>query len=87
MSYSTITGSCNTISNNYNGLCGINNSIGSYGCVVGSTTYTKDTYSENRDYLLDVFLKKLKITREDLHKDPSWIKAKVRDFHIDSIIG
>ena len=44
----------------------------------------KDT---NKNYLAEVFMKKMGITDEDLNKDPSWIKAKIRDNIIDSIIG
>ena len=41
----------------------------------------------NRQYLLDVIMKKLNITQEDLEKDPSWIKAKVRDLRLDEVLS
>ena len=41
---------------------------------------------ENKQYLLKVIMDKLGITEEDLEKDPSWIKAKVREMRIESIL-
>lgn len=41
---------------------------------------------ENQKYLLEVFMKQLQITDEDLHNDPSWIKSKVRDLNIEKVL-
>ena len=41
---------------------------------------------ENREYLLEVFMKQLGITEEDLENEPSWIKAKVREVNIDKVL-
>jgi len=47
----------------------------------------RPSYSwENKQYLLKVIMDKLGITEEDLEKDPSWIKAKVREMRIESIL-
>lgn len=47
----------------------------------------RPSYSwENKQYLLEVIMDKLGITEEDLEKDPSWIKAKVREMRIESIL-
>ena len=41
---------------------------------------------ENKQYLLEVFMNKLGITTEDLENDPSWMKAKIREFNIDTLL-
>lgn len=41
---------------------------------------------ENEKYLLDVIMKQLGITEEDLENDPSWIRAKVREMNIDKVL-
>lgn len=41
----------------------------------------------NRQYLLEVIMRKLEITEEDLEKEPSWIKAKVRDLRLDEVLN
>jgi hypothetical protein len=41
---------------------------------------------DNKEYLLEVFMKQLGITEEDLENEPSWIKAKVREFNIDIVL-
>lgn len=41
---------------------------------------------ENKKILLDEFMKKIGITEEDLKKESSWIKAKIRDSKISDII-
>lgn len=41
---------------------------------------------ENKEYLLEVFMKQLGITEEDLDNEPSWIKAKVREVNIDKVL-
>jgi hypothetical protein len=41
---------------------------------------------ENREYLLKVFMNQLGFTSEDLDKDPSWVKAKVRESNIDKVL-
>lgn len=43
-------------------------------------------YWENKQYLLKVIMDKLGIFFCDLEKDPSWIKAKVREMRIESIL-
>ena len=42
---------------------------------------------QNREYLLELIMNQLGITREDLEKDPSWIKAKVREANIDKVLS
>jgi hypothetical protein len=42
---------------------------------------------ENEQYLLEVFMKQLGITRQDLENDPSWVKAKVRELNIDKVLN
>jgi len=47
----------------------------------------RPSYSwENKQYLLQVMMNQLGITEEDLEKDPSWIKAKVREMRIETIL-
>ena len=41
---------------------------------------------DNKEYSLEVFMKQLGITEEDLENEPSWIKAKVREFNIDTVL-
>ena len=41
---------------------------------------------ENKEYLLEVFMKQLGITEEQLENEPSWIKAKVREANIDKVL-
>lgn len=41
---------------------------------------------ENKEYLLEVFMKQLGITENDLENEPSWIKAKVREANIDKVL-
>jgi len=41
---------------------------------------------ENKEYLLEVFMKQLGITEDDLENEPSWIKAKVREVNIDKVL-
>lgn len=41
---------------------------------------------ENKEYLLEVFMKQLGITESDLENDPSWIKSKVRESNIDKVL-
>jgi hypothetical protein len=42
---------------------------------------------ENEQYLLEVFIKQLGITKQDLENDPSWVKAKVRELNIDRVLN
>lgn len=47
----------------------------------------RPSYSwENKQYLIKVMMNQIGITEEDLEKDPSWIKAKVREMRIESIL-
>ena len=46
----------------------------------------KSFSSENKKHLLDTFMNQLGITEEDLEKEPSWIKAKIRESKIDQIL-
>ena len=41
---------------------------------------------ENKEYLLEVFMKQLGITEDDLENEPSWIKAKVREANINKVL-
>ena len=41
---------------------------------------------DNKEYLLEVFMKQLGITEDDLENEPSWIKAKVREANIDKVL-
>jgi len=41
---------------------------------------------ENKEYLLEVFMKQLGITEDQLENEPSWIKAKVREANIDKVL-
>ena len=41
---------------------------------------------ENQQYLLKTIMNQLAITESDLEKDPSWIKAKVRESNIDKVL-
>jgi len=48
----------------------------------------RPSYSwENKQYLLKLMMNQLGITEQDLEKDPSWIKAKVREMRIETILG
>lgn len=40
----------------------------------------------NKNYLLKVILGQLGLTEEDLEKEPSWIKSKVRESNIDKVL-
>lgn len=42
---------------------------------------------QNKEYLLEVIMNQLGITREDLERDPSWVKAKVREANIDKVLS
>jgi hypothetical protein len=42
---------------------------------------------ENRDYLVKLMMDKLGLTEEDLERDLSYIKSKVREMRINEIIG
>jgi hypothetical protein len=42
--------------------------------------------NENKDYLLKMIMNQLGMTEEDLKQNPSWVKAKVRDFNIDRVL-
>lgn len=47
----------------------------------------RPSYSyENKKYLLQIMMNQLGITDDDLEKDPSWIKAKVRELRLDSLL-
>jgi hypothetical protein len=47
----------------------------------------RPSYSwENRQYLLKVIMNQLGITEEDLEKEPSYIKAKVREMRLDTLL-
>lgn len=41
---------------------------------------------ENKKYLLGIMLNQLGITSDDLEREPSWIKAKVRELNIDKVL-
>ena len=41
---------------------------------------------ENQQYLLKTIMNQLGMTESDLEKDPSWVKAKVRESNIDKIL-
>ena len=41
---------------------------------------------DNKEYLLEVFMKQLGINEDDLENDPSWIKAKVREANLDKVL-
>ena len=41
---------------------------------------------ENKQYLLKVIMNQLGITEEDLEKEPSYIKAKVREMRLDTLL-
>lgn len=41
---------------------------------------------ENKEYLLEVFMRQLGIIDADLENEPSWIKAKVRETNIDKVL-
>lgn len=43
-------------------------------------------YSQNRQFLLTIIMNQLGITEDDLEKDPSWIKSKVREANIDKVL-
>lgn len=42
---------------------------------------------ENQQYLLRTIMNQLEMTDDDLEKDPSWVKAKVRESNIDKVLG
>jgi hypothetical protein len=41
---------------------------------------------ENEGMLLQTIMGKLGITEEDLENEPSWMKAKIREFNIDTVL-
>ena len=62
---------------------------GGYSIFNGScSTYSSTRMcSTNKDYLVQITMDKFGLTEEDIHKDLSWIKSKIRDYNITSIIG
>jgi hypothetical protein len=42
---------------------------------------------ENKDLLLKTIMTQLQLTEEDLEKDPSFIKAKIREANIDTVLN
>ena len=79
-SISILGGTCNNVSSIYGTIIGgYNNNVGGY-C-------SNINYYTNKNYLAETFMKKLGITEDDLRCDPSWIKSKIRDHAIDSILG
>lgn len=41
---------------------------------------------DNERMLLETIMNKLGINSEDLENDPSWMKAKIREFNIDTVL-
>jgi len=41
---------------------------------------------ENKEFLLETIMKQIGIKEEDLERDPSWIKAKLRESNIDKVL-
>lgn len=41
---------------------------------------------ENERMLLETIMSKLGIDAADLENDPSWMKAKIREFNIDTVL-
>lgn len=41
---------------------------------------------KNKEYLLEVFMKQLGITEDELENEPSWIKSKVREANLDKVL-
>lgn len=41
---------------------------------------------DNKEYLLEVIMKQLGITEEDLENEPSWMRAKVREMNIERVL-
>ena len=41
---------------------------------------------ENKQYLVEVMMKQLGITEDDLENDPSWMRAKVREMNIEKVL-
>lgn len=41
---------------------------------------------ENKEFLLETIMKQMGINEEDLERDPSWIKAKLRESNIDKVL-
>ena len=49
-------------------------------------TQTPSYSWENKQYLTKLMMNQLGITEEDLENSPSWIKAKVREMRIETIL-
>jgi hypothetical protein len=43
-------------------------------------------YYENRNLLLQTIMNQLSIKEEDLNRETSWIKAKIREANIDKVL-
>jgi hypothetical protein len=43
-------------------------------------------YYLNKEYLLSVIMKKLEISDDDLYNDIGWVKNKVRENNLDSLL-
>lgn len=41
---------------------------------------------DNKEYLLEVFMKQLGINEADLENEPSWIKSKVREANLEKVL-
>jgi len=52
------------------------------------TTFSNTTnnFITNREYLMDLILNQLNINIDDLNKDPGFIKSKVREHKLNSIL-
>lgn len=43
-------------------------------------------YHENRKLLLETIMNQLSIKEEDLNRETSWIRAKIREANIDKVL-
>jgi hypothetical protein len=41
---------------------------------------------ENERLLITAIMNKLGITEDDLENEPSWVKSKIREFNIDTVL-
>jgi transcription initiation factor IIE alpha subunit len=62
----------------------ITNSI--YGESMVMSSESPSRYSQNREYLLSVIMKKLEISDDDLYNDTGWVKNKVRENNLGSLL-
>ena len=56
------------------------------GQMADSVSESRSYRWENKETLLNSIMNQLGISNDDLEKDPSWIKAKLRESNIEKVL-